>query len=294
MAGFRQLDEILGPQYHRPVDHLAIEAGNAAAPGLRLGDGLHNGPGLGKVLLLGHEGRVQGRDLPGVDDALAVKAQLPDQPHLLQEALLVVHVGEHRIQGVDAGGPGGVKDHIPGEKQLRAVPPGGLQVGDIVLRPQGDADEPLGGGGNGIGVEHPLGGLDGRHHARAALRDARFPLDPQDLPLAVDDILGGFGLGQADHMGPGPDDGLQILDAQAALQVVDADHQLLGAVIDAGQGVIHQEPRRILFPEGHGILQVEHDAIAAVDVGVPQHTRIVARHEQHTSAQPLHGFTSQW
>ena len=50
-AGLVQVQQALGPGDHGLVDHLALEAGHAAAPGVGLGDGVHNGPGLVQVLL---------------------------------------------------------------------------------------------------------------------------------------------------------------------------------------------------------------------------------------------------
>ena len=226
---------------------------------------------------------VQRLDLAGIDHGLAVEAQLFDEGGLSDEALLVVDVGIHRVQGGNAGGPGGVEDHAAGEQQLDAVGAGGFQVGDIVLGAQGDADEAVAGVGNLGGVEHAVGAFNGGHHAGGAHGNTGLALDA----LAVDNVLGAVGLGQADHLDPGPDHGLQILDAQAAGQVVDAHHGLLGAEVQGLQGVIHQKTGGVLLGIGHGVLQVEHDGVGPVDVGVADHAGVVAGHEHHTAAQSV-------
>ena len=230
---------------------------------------------------------VQRLDLAGIDNGLAVEAQLLDEGGLGDEALLVVDVGIHRIQGGDTGGAGGVEDHTAGKQQLDAVGAGGFQVGDIVLGSQGDADEAVAGVGDLGGVEDAIGAFNGGHHAGGAHGDPGLPLDALDLPLAVDDVLGAVGFGQAHHLDPGPDHGLQVLDAQAAGQVVDADHGLLGAEVQGFQGVIHQEAGGVLFGIGHGVLQVEHDGVGPVDMGVADHAGVVAGHEHHTAAQSV-------
>ena len=137
------------------------------------------------------------------------------------------------------------------------------------------------------GVEHAVGAFNGGHHAGGAHGNTGLALDALDLPLAVDNILGAVGLGQADHLDPGPDHGLQILDAQAAGQVVDAHHGLLGAEVQGLQGVIHQKTGGVLLGIGHGVLQVEHDGVGPVDVGVADHAGVVAGHEHHTAAQSV-------
>ena len=230
---------------------------------------------------------MQRLDLAGIDNGLAVEAQLLDEGGLGDEAFLVVDVGIHRIQGGDTGGAGGVEDHAAGKQQLDAVGAGGFQVGDIVLGSQGDADEAVAGVGDLGGVKNAVGAFNGGHHAGGAHGDPGLPLDALDLPLAVDDVLGAVGFGQAHHLDPGPDHGLQVLDAQAAAQVVDADHGLLGAEVQGLQGVIHQEAGGVLFGIGHGVLQVEHDGVGPVDMGVADHAGVVAGHEHHTAAQSV-------
>ena len=53
------------------------------------------------------------------------------------------------------------------------------------------------------------------------------------------------------------------------------------------QGVIHQEAGGVLFGIGHGVLQVEHDGVGPVDMGVADHAGVVAGHEHHTAAQSV-------
>ena len=94
--------------------------------GMTIGDGLHNGPRLVEILLTGHEHLVQRFDLTRIDDGLTVKAQLFDEGGLSDEALLVVDIGEHRVQRGDTGGSCGVQDHAAGEQQLNTVAAGGF------------------------------------------------------------------------------------------------------------------------------------------------------------------------
>lgn len=56
------------------VDHLALEAGDAAAAGVGLLNGGHDEARFVQIFLAGHEDAVQRLDLPRVDDGLAVEA----------------------------------------------------------------------------------------------------------------------------------------------------------------------------------------------------------------------------
>ena len=118
-------------------------------------------------------------------------------------------------------------------------------------------------------------------------RNSRFALDALDLALTVDHVLCAVGLGQADDLYARADDGLQILHAEAAGQVVDADDRFLGAEMQRFERVIDQKARRVLFRIGHGVLEVEHDAVRAVDMRVADHAGVIARNEHHASSEPV-------
>ena len=76
-------------------------------------------------------------------------------------------------------------------------------------------------------MQDAVGRFHRRHHARRAHRNPCLLLNPGNFPLAVDHILGTVRLGQANHLDAGTNHCLQILDAQAAGQVVDPDNRLL-------------------------------------------------------------------
>ena len=230
---------------------------------------------------------MQRLDLPGIDDGLAVEAQFSDKSCLSNEAFLDVDIGEYGVQRGNAGGTGRIEDHAPGEQQFNAVAAGGFQVGHVVLGAQCDTDQPITGLGDLHGVQHAPGAFDGGHHAGTAYGDTGLTLYAGDLPLAVDHVLCAVGFGQAHHMHAGAHHRLQILHTQTAGQVIDAHHRLLGAEMQGFQGMIHQKPGRILFGIGDAVLQVEHDGVRAVDVGVPDHTGVVARYEHHAAAQAI-------
>ena len=72
----------------------------------------------------------------------------------------------------------------------------GLQVGAVVLRSQGDAHHAFRCGGNGVGVHHAEGALDGCHDLRAA-QATDLALHSFYLALHLHDFLGRLGLGHA-------------------------------------------------------------------------------------------------
>ena len=84
------------------------------------------------------------RDLAGVNDRFAVKAHLADHRCFRDEALFIINVRIDGIKRHDAGGLRCVDDHAACEHQLDALGrTGGLEVGDVILRAECDADEAL-------------------------------------------------------------------------------------------------------------------------------------------------------
>ena len=239
---------------------------------------------------------MQRLDLPRVDDGLAVEAELLDEHCLGEEALLVVDVGIDGVQRGDPGGAGRIQDHAPGKQQLDAVRAGRLQIGDVVLRTESDADETVAGAGDLGRIQNAVCALNSCHHAGRADGDAGLALDAGDLALTVDHVLCGVGLRQADDLHTGAHDGLEVLDAEAARKIVDTDDGLMRAKIQGAQRIVDEQTRGVLLRVGHGVLEVEHDAVRAIDVRVADHAGVIAGNEHHTAAQSvfdIHHLTSQ-
>ncbi|MPM68812.1 hypothetical protein SDC9_115746 [bioreactor metagenome] len=57
--------------------------------------------------------------------------------------------------------------------------------------------------------------------------------------------------------------------------------------------VVDQKPRRVLFTQRNGILQIEHQRVAAVNMRVAHHAGVVARHKQHRPAEFHHASRPQ-
>ena len=224
------------------------------------------------------------RNLARVDDALAVKPKLADKAGFLDEAFLVVDVAVHGVNCINAGCARCVEDHAACKEQLGAVAANGFEVRHIVLCAKGNADEALGGKSDFHRIEHAAAAFNRSHHARGAHRDTRFALDAFNFAFTVNHILRTLGFGQADDIGLRANNRLKVLNSQAGRKVVDAHNKFLVAVFQVGKSIINEEARRILFIDGNGVLQIEHDGIRAVDVRVADHAGVVARDKQHAAS----------
>ena len=136
---------------------------------LGLFQGGNDGHSFFNILLGRRKDLVNGVDLAGIDDAFAVKTQGMDELCLGDKALFVINIALDAVNSGDTGCTGGVQQHTAAKKELGPFGRAGrFQVGNIILRPQRNAYEPLAGLGNITGVEDPFGRLNSSHHAGAA------------------------------------------------------------------------------------------------------------------------------
>ena len=78
---------------------------------------------------------------------------------------------------------------------------------------------------------------------------------------------------------------LRLVVATMEIEEINNDRdKFLVAVFQVGKSIINEEARRILFIDGNGVLQIEHDGIRAVDVRVADHAGVVARDKQHAAS----------
>ena len=213
----------------------------------------------------GGEAGVHRVDLAGVDAGLAVKAQGTGHLQVPLQALFVVDVREHSVLGGDTGGPAGHEDGVAGIEDLPAgLGALGAQAGSQVLGPDGHGRHTGAGLGNLLGVHHAQIGLDVAPQLDAAHGQTGGLLDLGDPLVDALHLFGILHLGQADGIGLGTDDGLQVLVQILRVQAVHPDHHILvlGALIL--HQVIHQEAGRVLLPRGHRVLQVVDDAVLVI------------------------------
>ena len=141
---FRQLHGSQRPFDHRRVDHLAAQRDHAETLRFRLlerGDDLL---GLFQLRRRRRERLVDDANLARVDAALAVEAERFGFQHAGPQALHVAHVGEHRVDRLDAGGAGRV-DHLAAGPEALAAFVGSLraEVGGVVLQADGQGADVL-------------------------------------------------------------------------------------------------------------------------------------------------------
>ena len=269
------------------VDHLAVHREYAHAGGALLPIGAHDLLRLENLLLGGSEDLMDESDLFGVDEALAVKAHGLVLKDLRFEPRLIVQIGEHGVEALDAGRAGRDQHLPPGHQHIHAIGLGlGLHALSEVAAGDGHAEHTGRSGADLIGVQDALGAFQGRHQERPTLLHAEFLLGGLHGLFHRQHILGAFTLGDADAVGPARHADPDILLPVGGVQAVDADDDLGAAVVDGFEGVIQGEAGGVLLILRHRVLQIQHDAVAAVDVGVLDEARLLRVHEHHGAAQP--------
>ena len=226
-------------------------------------------------------------DLLGVDEALAVKAHGLVLQDLRLKALLVVQVGKYGVKALDARGTGG-QDHLPtGSQHVHPVPGGaGLEALAQVAPGDGHAEHPLRGGADLVGIENAPGTLQGGHEEGAALLHAELHFGRFHGGLHGLHILDALTLGDADAVRPAGHAHPHVLLPVGGVQAVDAHDDLRVPIVHRLQGVVQGEACGVLLVLRHRVLQVQHDGVAAVDVGVLDEPRLLGVHKHHGPAQP--------
>ena len=227
-------------------------------------------------------------DLLGVDEALAVKAHGLVLQDLGPEALLIVQVGEHRVKALDPGGTGGQQHLSPGGQHIHAVGLGhGLHTLAEVAAGDGHAEHPVRGRADLIGVQNALGALQGGHEQGAALLHAELLLGGLHGALHGQHVLGALALGDADAVGSAGHAHPDVLLPVGGVQAVDAHDDLGIAVVDGLQSVVQGEAGGVLLVLRHRVLQVQHNGVAAVDIGVLDQARLLGIHKHHCPAKSV-------
>ena len=216
-------------------------------------------------------------NLARVDDGFAVKAHQMNGLDILAEALHVIKVRVHGVKALHTGSTGGDDHVLACAHQFNAgARDVGLQILGVVAAGKCDAEQTLRCFADFQRLHNTAGGLQRGDNQCASLRDVEFFLRCRDGIGHQKHILGALGLGDADGIAAARDCRTDVLAPVRAVQTVDADDALNIAVIDLLQGVVEGEARSILFLLGHGILQVQHDGVGLIDVGVFDKTRLLA------------------
>lgn len=98
-------------------------------------------------------------------------------------------------------------------------------------------------------------------------------------------VLRALALGDADAVRAARDAHADIFLPVRRIQTVDTDDDLGVAVVNRRQRVIQGEARRVLLVFGNGVLKIEHDGVAAIDISVLNQSRLLRVHEHHRAAQ---------
>ena len=92
-------------------------------------------------------------------------------------------------------------------------------------------------------------------------------------------VLRALALGDADAIRAARDAHADIFLPVRRIQTVDTDDDLGVAVVNRRQRVIQGEARRVLLVFGNGVLKIEHDGVAAIDISVLNQSRLLRVHE---------------
>ena len=227
-------------------------------------------------------------DLTGVDDGFAIEAHQVDVLDVLAEAVHVLQVGEDGVEALHACGAGGNDHLLAGTHQLDAgAGDVGLQVLGVVAAGQCDAEQALIALADLQSVHDAAGRLQSSDDEDFALGTAIGLLVLGDGSSHAVDILSVLGLGDADGIAAAGHTGADVFPPVGGVQTVDADDPLGAAVIHGLQGVVQAEAGDVLLVLGHSVLEVQHQGVSLIDVGVFDQTGLLRIQEHHRAAQAL-------
>ena len=124
------------------------------------------------------------------------------------------------------------------------------------------------------------GGFQKRKQLHAAHLHAVGLFNFRDVGVNGADVIGGIDFGRHDDVRLFRDDGVEICLPEGRGQGVDADDQLT-VIVEGAHGVLGEDTGGVRLRQGHGILQVDDDAVGAVDIAVEQVAGLGAGHEEH-------------
>ena len=163
----------------------------------------------------------------------------------------------------------------------------GLQVLGIVAAGQSDAEQALIALADLQSVHDAAGRLQSGDDQHLALGTAIGLLVLGDGSSHAADILSVLGLGDADGVAAAGHAGTDVFTPVGSVQTVDTDDALCTAVIHGLQGVIQAETGDILLVLGDSVLEVQHQGVGLIDVGVLDEAGLLRIQEHHRAAQAL-------
>ena len=102
--------------------------------------------------------------LPGMYAAHAVEAEGFGIQNILPQSFHIAYVGEHRIDRLNAGGPGCIHDHAACKKRFFALQCAtGAEVGGVILQAYGQRDYVIRRRSNRISIDDPESAFDDGH-----------------------------------------------------------------------------------------------------------------------------------
>ena len=226
------------------------------------------------------------RDLPGVDDGLAVKSHRLDRLDILPEAFHVVQVRPHGVKTLHARCPRR-DDHVLARAHELHARSGddSLQVLRVVAARERDAEQAGRSLADLQGIQDALRGFQRRHDEDASRLPAEALLGFFDNCLYFFDVFRSLRLGNADGIAAAGHAAEDVLLPHVRIKAVDADDALDAAVIDLLQGVVEGETRRVLLLHGYRVLEIQHDRVGTVYVRVLDQAGLLCVEEHHAPAK---------
>ena len=227
-------------------------------------------------------------NLPGIDNALAVKAHFMILDDLSPVAFHIIDIGEHGVEALNPRCPSGQQHLATGGHHLNAATLNlDMHALTEVAAGNSTAEHPRAGSNDLVGIHNTKRTLQRRHQQRSSHLNAEFLLGSGNGLVHLTDHSGVFTLGNADAVGPSGHADPDILLPVGCIQAIDPNNDFRIAVVDGFESVVQAEPGGILLVFGHRILQVQNDGIGAVDIGIPDERGFLGVHEHHGTAQPL-------
>ena len=198
-------------------------------------------------------------DLAGVDQRLAVEAQLAALPALGEEAVGVLHVVVDAVEDRDAGGPGGQQRQRQRGQQRRAAGHVlGVQLLDEVVGAHHEHGEPVGGGGD-LAASKIASGVSTIAHSLVCSGAPAVSMRGDQRA----DLVGAVDLGHDDRRRARPGArGGEVVVVPLGADAVDPDGDLAPAVLAGADGRAGGLAGGRLGVGGDGVLEVEDQPVA--------------------------------
>ena len=232
----------------------------------------------------GRERAVGDLDLARMDAEFALEAQRPHPGARGCKRLRLPQVNEHRVQRRLQPRRPADTDHVVAHRQQFGLSqrPLAPDIQGVVAGAERQPFDTAGRAGDGQRRLLPFRGFDDRQQIDAAFGNARLPLALRQQPFGRRQLLDALDLRQNDAVEPGADHRLKIAVSIGCRQRIDPHIAQRTARRWARlQCRDDRRPRRCLFGDSDGVLQIQNHRIGPGVEHLGDLARLIAGREQH-------------